>query len=264
MSNEQIKSNLLKLRDDVEEFQIIQSGKESKRVDGLYQPSSREIILHNKNHETDNELMYTAIHEFAHHIQFTEAKVPISAKSHSADFFSLFHQLLIQAERIGIYENEFAKFPDFLELTEKIKREFMKQNGERMKEFGKMLLEAKELCAKYNLSFTDYLDRIISMPRNSAAAMIKSFKLDLNPDVGFENMRQLVSIPNKEQRKQAEADLLAGKSPAMVTMEYKRKPKPPDPVELLTREKQRIEKTIDSLTRRLQDIEQRLNRFGED
>ncbi|MCK4514270.1 MAG: hypothetical protein KAU31_03380, partial [Spirochaetaceae bacterium] len=71
MNQDQVKEQLLRLEDDTEEFFLIFSGKRSKKANGLYHPDTREIILHNRNFESDTALMYTAIHEFAHHIHFT-------------------------------------------------------------------------------------------------------------------------------------------------------------------------------------------------
>ena len=85
MNQEQVKAKLLLLKDDVEEFKVTFSGKKSLKVDGLYKPEEREIIIHNRNFTGDSPLMYTAIHEFAHHIQFTTAPSPVSCRSHMSD-----------------------------------------------------------------------------------------------------------------------------------------------------------------------------------
>ena len=69
MNQDQVKEILLRLNEDVEEFFVIFSGKQSNKVNGLYHPDTREIILHNRNFENDQLLMYTAIHEFAHHVR---------------------------------------------------------------------------------------------------------------------------------------------------------------------------------------------------
>ena len=59
---------LLDIQETKLEFSVVQSGKESKRVNGLYKPDTREIILHNKNFKTDNQVVYTAVHEYTHHL----------------------------------------------------------------------------------------------------------------------------------------------------------------------------------------------------
>ncbi|MBP5451845.1 MAG: hypothetical protein J6Y16_06380, partial [Treponema sp.] len=68
MDNEKIKEMLLDIQDTQLEFSVIMTGKESKRVNGLYKPETREILLHNKNFKEDNQLIYTAVHEYTHHL----------------------------------------------------------------------------------------------------------------------------------------------------------------------------------------------------
>ena len=62
MNNDQIKDILINLEETSIEFTVTMSGKESTKVNGLYKPETHEIILHNLNFKTDNQLVYTAIH----------------------------------------------------------------------------------------------------------------------------------------------------------------------------------------------------------
>ncbi|MDR0601298.1 MAG: hypothetical protein LBG42_02855, partial [Treponema sp.] len=73
MNQDQVKAKLLAIEDAPLEFSLVFSGKSSKKVNGLYKPESREIIIHNKNFtaeggQNENLLLYTAIHEYAHHL----------------------------------------------------------------------------------------------------------------------------------------------------------------------------------------------------
>ena len=68
MDNEQIKQMLLQIEDSKLDFTVTMTGKESTRVNGLYKPETREILLHNKNFKSDMQLIYTAIHEYTHHL----------------------------------------------------------------------------------------------------------------------------------------------------------------------------------------------------
>jgi hypothetical protein len=263
MNQDQVKEILLRLEPDVEEFSLIFSGKQSRRVNGLYHPETREIIIHNRNFADDNDLMYTAIHEFAHHIHFTRSPVPISGKAHRNEFWDLFHKLLARAEETAIYRSIFDVDKDFRALTEKIKTEFLAKNGELMKEFGRLLTEAEALCKRNNARFDDYVDRILGVHRTTARVLMRMHALNVNPAIGFENMRTVASLRSEEDRRGAESAFLAGKSPDMVKAEFGRKPKEREPAERLLQEKKRIEKTIASLTNRLHDIESRLERMVE-
>ena len=263
MNSDQIKQRLLQIRDTDEYFEVVLSGKKSKKVNGLYKSETRELVLHNRNFSSDNELMYTAIHEYAHHLQFTSSPVPISIKAHTGEFWSLFHGLLYDAERLGVYSNPFEVIEDFDELTRRIREKILSVNGELMKELGDLLIRAQKLCEKHHTSFTDYLDRVLRIPRTSANTIIKTKLLDIDARLGYENMKTLTRISDPDTRKEAEKALLEEMSPDMVKREYLRtsNPKPTDPLEQLVAEKNRLERQINRLQHKLEEISQKLNEY---
>ena len=132
-----------------------------------------------------------------------------------------------------------------------------------MKDLGRMLLEARDLCERHHASFEDYLDRVLCLPRSSAKIIVKSHLLDLDPRIGFENMRSVSRIRDREKREEAQAALLEGRSPEMVKMRYLSAERPADPIHAMERERQRLQKTIRSLQRRLEEIERRIEEYGE-
>ncbi|MBN1798955.1 MAG: hypothetical protein JW822_10275 [Spirochaetales bacterium] len=258
MNQDQVKQLLLTLRSDVEEFFVIFSGKKSKKVNGLYKPDTREIIIHNKNMENDNAIIYTAIHEFAHHIQFTQTHSPLSARYHTVHFWDIFHSILFQAEKQGLYRNIFENDPEFQELTDRIKQDFLTVHGSLIQELGKVLIKAFELCNKHHVDFNDYVNRVLKIRHTNARFFIKLSQMNIDPEVGYENMKALSSIKDPAQRKQAESALKKDHSPDMLRARFISKTKELNPVELLLSEKQRIEKTIASLTARLRVVKERL------
>ncbi len=258
MNQDQVKKKLLQLDNDVDDFTVTFSGKESKKVDGLYKPDTMEIIIHNKNHADDNSIMYTAIHEFAHHLQFTRSPLPVSSKAHTNKFWDIFHKLLFKAEEKGIFTNIFSSDQRFVKLTGKIKKNFLIANGNLMKELGQLLMEAQKLCRESHVSFEDYVDRELGLHRTTAKTIVKVFAGDINPEIGFENMKTVASIKDEDTRKQAEEAFLEGKSPDMVKAEFTTPKKPGDALEYLIEEKDRIERTIDNLAVKLAKIERRI------
>jgi len=258
MNQDQIIDKLLQLKDDVEDFTVTFSGKSSKKVDGLYHPDLREIIIHNENFKNDNEMIYTAIHEFAHHIQFTASPLPISCNAHSNDFWNIFHNLLVKAENKGIYINMFEKNPDFIELTRRIREKFIHVDGQLMKDFGKLLVEAFQLCKENHASYEDYVDRALQLNRATAKNMMKVFTMDINPEIGFENMKTVASIKDDETRTMAEEAFIRGDSPDMVKAQFTARVKPDGLLENLILEKEKIERSLDKLTVRLVQIEQKI------
>src|SRR5208337_4820417 len=133
MNNDQIKATLQALQSTEQDFTVILSGKKSRKVHGLYKPDSREIIIHNRNFTNDNELMYTAIHEYAHHLHFTSSAAPLSVRTHTTAFWNLLHTLLFEAEAKGIYTNPFESIEEFRALTREIKSRFLEGSGTLMK-----------------------------------------------------------------------------------------------------------------------------------
>lgn len=263
MNQEQVKKKLLALDGSVPDFTVTFTGKKSKKVDGLYDPGKREILVHNHNFEGDNALIYTAIHEFAHHIQYTRAPVPVSSRVHDNRFWDILHRLLIQAESKGIYAGIFDRDPRFLALTKRIRDDFLAVNGHLMKEFGKLLSEAEALCRETQACFDDYVDRELRLHHAAAKAIMRVHARDVNPKIGFENMKAVASIMDPERRRAAEQALLGGDSPDMVRAEFLSRPRPDGMLENLEAEKSRIEKTLDTLTAKLAEIERRIREIRE-
>ena len=107
MTNERIKEILLDLESCEIDFTVTQTGKESKRVNGFYKPDTHEIFIHNLNLKTDNMLVYTAIHEYTHHLvtiekQKNDPSYGCACKVHTQDFWARFGGLLKIAEEKGI------------------------------------------------------------------------------------------------------------------------------------------------------------------
>jgi hypothetical protein len=260
MNQEQVIGKLLELNGEVEDFSVTFTGKKSTKVDGLYKPENREIILHNKNFIDDNALIYTAIHEFAHHIQFTKSSVPISARAHTIQFWDIFHKLLFTAEEKKIFINIFKKETRFVELTKKLREQFLSVNGHLMKDFGKLLLEAYELCRECGVSFDDYVDRELQIHRSAAKTLIKLNSFDINPEIGYENMKIVASIRDPEERGLAEEAFAAGKSPDMVKTMFNCSPKndPDNSLDYLVQKKDRIVKNIERLQAELENVEKQI------
>jgi hypothetical protein len=265
MNQDMVKEKLLKLEEPALDFQVIFSGKKSKRVNGLYKPETREIIIHNKNFEAgdtgDNLLLYTGIHEYAHHMQACAHDGKISGRSHTTEFWAIFHGLLEKAESAGIYHNTVQDDPELVKLTEEIREKYIKQNGILVKQFGEILLKAFDLCKKAGVRYEDYIDRVLRIPRLAANTAVKMAKLDLDPALGSDNMKFLAGIRNEEAREEAAEQLEAGKSPDMVRMaakSFNAAKSGEDERERLLKEKQRLERTITALTKRLEEIDETL------
>lgn len=259
MNQDQVKDLLLKIEPDAGNFTVILSGKTSKKVDGLYYPDRREIIIHNKNFNDDNQLVYTAIHEFAHHIHHTRSSIPVSSRSHTIAFWDIFHTLLFQAEKKGLYSNIFKTDRRFIDLTAKIRKNYLTANGQLMKELGTLLEEAASLCNELNVSFEDYVDRELLLHRGAAKMLVKIRSMNIDPRIGYENMKTVAGIRDEAARALAADAFAEGKSPDMVRAEFMARKKPEGTLAILMEERDKIERSIDTLTRKLAKIERRIN-----
>jgi hypothetical protein len=262
MNQDEVKQKLLAIEDAPLEFSLIFSGKKSSKVNGLYKPQTREIILHNRNFKPDdggqNLLLYTAIHEYAHHLHACSRGGTLSARAHNSEFWAIFHALLEKAQGKKIYSDVFSFSPELQKLTEMIREKFLKNNGELVKEMGKHLLEAYDLCTGIGVRFEDYVDRMLRIPRTAANMAIKMFEYDIAPEVGADNMRFLAGIRDGTVRKTAETALIKGKSPDTVKIQVREKDKEDDPTARLEKEKTRLERTITTLSKRLDEVKKEL------
>ena len=259
---DKIKEKLLEIEDAPLEFTLIYSGKKSSKVNGLYKPQSREIIIHNRNFKLDktgqNLLLYTSIHEYAHHLHACSRGGKLSARAHNSEFWAIFHALLEKAEAKKIYDDVFSVSPELLKLTEIIRTKYIANNGALVKEMGKHLLKAHELCTGIGVRFEDYVDRMLCIPRAAANTAMKMFEYDISHEVGADNMRFLAGIRDTGEREAAETAFKKGKSPDTVKIQVRGKEKPEDPKAQLSKEKSRIERTIAALSKRLDEINREL------
>ncbi len=266
MDNEKIKDMLLDIQECKLEFSVVQSGKESKRVNGLYKPDTREIVLHNKNFKTDNELVYTAVHEYTHHL-INEERIaenggkdpPHEARSHTKEFWAKFNTLLETAEQKGYYSIKISDSPELEALTKEIREKYIVPNGRLMIDFGKALVKAQTLCEQANIRYEDYIDRILQLPRNTAKSVQRVSVLpDDDAGMGFDNMKILASTKKPDERAKLTDAIKAGKSPDSVIAMMKKKAKEIDPKTKLEKERERLTKTISELTQRLEFVEESL------
>lgn len=267
MENEKIKQILLDIHETKLEFTVTQTGKDSKRVNGLYKPDTHEILLHNKNFKTDNQLIYTAVHEYTHHliteetIAMTGSSTIPNAKVHTQAFWVKFNELITIAEKKGYYVIGVENSPELEKLTEEIRKNYLEANGKLMQDFGRLLAKAHELCEQANIRFEDYVDRVLCLPRGAARDIQHVAAVPVNPALGFDNMKLVSHIRKADDRAAAEQQIMNGTNPLTVREMMKRKSgenPDADPKSKLEKEQQRLKKTIAQLTERLEYVEESL------
>jgi len=259
MNQDQVKSLLLQVEECSTPFSLVFSGKANKKVNGLYKPDTTEIILHNHNFETDNQLIYTALHEYAHHLHHVRKGGIQQSRPHTQEFWSIFHALVQKAEEAGLYNNIFESQDEFIELSRMIKDKCLRVNGEAMLELGRLLAKAADLCRLHKARFEDYIERVLGLPRTTASAAVAASQANLDPAMGWDNLRFVAGIRDLEERSKAVEALSLGASPGTVRGMLKSPDESVDPAERLLREKERLERTIERLSEKLQEIEHKLS-----
>jgi len=268
MNQDEVRKKLTLIEDAPLDFTVVFSGKRSKRVNGLYKPDTREIIIHNRNftggsggQEADeNLLIYTSIHEYAHHLHACARGGHLSPRAHTAEFWAILHGLLEKAEKKGIYKDIFSGSTELEKLTDTIRKKYLTENGSLVKELGQLLLKAHDLCSAIGGRYDDYIDRVLRIPRQAANLAVRMYQYNLNPETGADNMRFLAGISNEEKRQAAENALLSGKSPDTVKTALRKNSniEEEDPRLGLEKEKDRLERTISSLKKRLEEVNREL------
>jgi hypothetical protein len=265
MNQDAVKELLQKLHESPAEYDVIFSGKKSKKVNGHYKfcmAKTPEIIIHNRNfvdgegNLNENSLIFTAIHELAHHILITENGKK-SAVAHSQLFWATFHDLVDKAEDAGIYRPEIDA--DTKKLIDEA-RDLNKQIAELQRELGRVILAIEESCLKNGLRQEDIIERKAQIGKQSAKVAVAAYNMG-DQEVGADIQAEAAKQRNEDKR---DAVIAAGHEGKSVVQAKKATTSPAraqdggDETITLMKEKRRIERTIESLTHRLEELNEQL------
>jgi hypothetical protein len=254
MNAEGVRERLLQLHPCEEDFTVIFSGKKSKAVHGLYNFERREIIIHNRNFTVDDTLLYTAIHELAHHVMATEYGVR-GSRCHTQQFWATFHDLLEKAKRDGVYT---VHLDDETQAALNEARRLSRELAELQRRLGRLLIEAAEGCERQGLRAEDFIENEAQISRKTMRRSIAAARLELPVEIGADVQEAILQTRNEEARAAMLRAAGEGKSVAQVKQAGKGPPAKPDEADALAVEKGRLEQTITRLTRRLGEVERRL------
>ena len=258
MTNEKIKDILLSLEKTDLDFSVTQTGRVSKKVNGLYTPATFEILLHDKNFNTENELIYTAIHEYTHHLinckqKKLGIKVKNGGKSHTTEFWAKFDDLLEKAVEAKIYTRERSEdLSGLIDEAKKIDREIVNLK----KKLGKILSEIHEKSQKENIRYEDILSHDLNISKNTAEKCLRCQSIEEN--YGQDELETVLKVKDSQTRQDVIIGLKKGKTINQVSAAIK-KDKNSSQYEKLTKEKVRLEKTIQQLKVRLEIVSEKLS-----
>jgi hypothetical protein len=264
MNQDQVKEKLLKLHDCSEDFKVIFTGKKSKKVNGLYKVENKEIIIYNRNFHNDggineNLLFYTAMHELAHHIQFTEQGQK-SSKAHTQFFYAILDDLADTAEKKKLYHTGIDD--DTEKLIDKV-RDISCKIAELQRKLGGILVQLNEVCEKKGIRYEDVIERKAQISLQTMKKAIKACDLGLSDDIGLDIQEAVIRERDEDRQKSIINAAQKGKSVAQVKRSAAVPPEAEDETVSLIKEKARLEKTIESLKRRLEEVAEQLNSRGE-
>jgi len=261
VNQDQIKKLLLSVRKSEKDFSVILTGKASRKVNGLYKPETCEILLHNRNFQTDEDMLRTALHEYAHHLHAFSPNPPRPGRPHDNAFWSLFHDLLTEAEKRGVYSDVFRKDPEFLRLAREIREGYLEPHGDLMMAFGAKLIEAEELCRKRSLSFRDFVERELGMRMPTVRLGMGTVRHGWDPTLGPDRLKLLNKL-NLETAESAQKLFSGGATEAQVAnlvMQNARKTElekvGSTAVMILEKKKKRLQEMIERYQMEIKEIE---------
>jgi prefoldin subunit 5 len=259
MNAEAVKKVLIQLYDK-EDFEVQFSGKKSKQVNGFYKPIGKQIVINNLNFVredgsvNDSLLIHTAIHELAHHVLNTPDTLKLK-RPHDQVFWATFYDLLDRAESKGIYKQEIdEETQSLIDEAQSISREI----AALQRKLGAVLIKIESVCEQKGLRKEDVIERKAQITVQTAKKVAKAAHLNL-PETAGVDVQDAV-LREKDADKQAALISAAQTGKALVQAKQgATKPAPQkDETVFLTKEKHRLERTIEHLNRRLEEVSRQL------
>lgn len=257
MTNEQIKQLLLSIETCQCDFSVTMTGKSSPRVNGLYKPETHEILLHNKNFKNDNALVYTAIHEYTHHLLTADAeksgiRTTGRQKAHDTKFWARMDGLVEKAVEKGLYKrNRSEKLRGLIEEAKQIDHEI----AALRKKLGIILQKIHQVTDEEGTRFEDVLTHDIRMQKSTAEKCFNASLVDQD-DIG-QDVQEVLSKAVKKSgavKEAAKNAVAKDKTVEQLKMEIQLqsdKSRESSPRARLEKERSRLEKTISALQQRL-------------
>jgi hypothetical protein len=273
MNQEEVKEKLRIIHESAIEYEVIFSGKKSNRVNGLYRPLTKEIIIHNKNfidekgNQNESLLMYTAIHELSHHIMMAEKGQP-SSRAHNQDFWAAFHGLLDIAEKKGVYRAEIDA--ETQKLIDEVREISLKIAG-LQRELGRVILAVNEAGREKGIRREDIIERKAQISRQTMKSAVSAYNMG---DKGAGIDIQTIAAKQRYREKQNAVieSAQTGKSYIQAKKTVEKPAEEPEPekngdeisLSRLILEKKRLERTIGSLMERLEEIKRQITAGNDD
>jgi cysteinyl-tRNA synthetase len=168
----------------------------------IRQPSQlRFVYFPDWNFETgaagENLLFYTAMHELAHHIMFTERKEK-SVRAHTEAFYATLDDLVDVAEDRGLYRLAIDK--ETSELVAKA-QELSREIAALQRELGQVIIQIEKNCKEKNLRAEDVIQRKAQISRKTAKTAAAAYSLKLPEEIRADIQEAAVKQRDEEKRR---------------------------------------------------------------
>lgn len=260
MNENFVKENLQKIHKCKKDFSVAFTGKKSKSIFGFYKFAEKIIFIHNRNFTDSNMLMYTAIHELAHHVCATEKGMSSSVKHHTKLFWATFDDLIEEAVKKKIYLRQRKS-----EIEELVKEahEIDVKIAHLRRDLGAVLRRLQDACKKNMVRVEDVISHDLLLSKASFNSSVKASLLNLDDSCGQD--LQNVAIKAKTSEQALQALQLASQGKTIAQLQYGMgapKKQAHDKSENLHIEKRRLERTISTLKIRLDEVCEKIERLA--
>jgi hypothetical protein len=258
MTAQQVREQLLKVYEGKEAFSV-SFQRLPKTLYGKYLPLTRSIVVDPGKMANEGMLMYTALHELAHHIcdhdKGQEAKRP-----HTKLFWGIYHTLLDRAEEAGIYER--SRDEAVMTLVERARAKD-REAAALQRELGGVLRELWETCEARGVRPEDAMERQAGFSRKTWQALLGAANLEGQEGIGLlgqDAQERAVRLRNKDgPLRDLFAGYLAGLS--MAQLDLGKEPRDADMLKKLEAERADLDRKIQRLQERLFVVTGRLLAF---
>ena len=203
-NQDDLKETLLKVvGENDRDFSVVFTGKKSTRVDGLYKESV--IYVNNRNFDVWNDLVFTGLHELAHHVD-RNRKAP---KHHDSRWKAIFCGILKKAIDAKVYIDVFSDKESGIYPFSAAVRETDNKIAALTKQLGKELISLHAECEKDGHPFDDFIMRYMGKNIHEIKKIMKSFASDIISDHGTTAMIRLAGSSGPE-REALEVEIMDG------------------------------------------------------
>ena len=157
IDEQRIKDILLSIKSTEKDFFIVIKNKSNFHCNGNYNRSTNRITLYLLNHNSINRLIYTAIHEYAHHLMDKWV-------GHKTEFWEFFFELLEIAERKELYKCNINNNENLKKITTIIKHNNLVKNKKIFeKDLRSIFHIIYKLCEEIDIDFQYYTVKYLEM-----------------------------------------------------------------------------------------------------